>query len=681
MSENKKRVHRRDFKIHQIVNLNTLKQKSKEEAVSRFVSPIFGNKVPDRTVIPGTRGDLGDRSKRFDAFRSKPTLGKEEMKDKYGSEYYEFTNLLSNKARGDYLGGKIVENEDLEVDETKNNVPIEPIGTKEEEKELPFKSFKPISPKPYEAEPIIDLEPQVETFTREEVVVTKPFGIVEEEKEIVKEEIPVKREKPIIKDRPMVVVKDYVRPPLALFKQVKRNTDEKPQWLLDQIQTINDTLEDFSIEGEVIGSTKGPTVTRYEVALKPGINVNRINNIADNLMMNLQTRSLRIEAPIPGKPYVGLELANVETEIVAFGNVIDDERFLNSHDQPLKIALGVDIDGENVYVDIAKMPHGLIAGATNSGKSVCVNTILVSLIYKNSPRDLNLILIDPKMVELSAYNDLPHLITPVITDAKMAALSLEWAVEEMERRYRLFSRNKAKDIKSFNENVKRGRIEEEHLPYIVVVIDELADLMMASPAEVELSIQRLTQKARAAGIHLIVATQRPTTDVVKGTIKSNIPARIAFKVASHVDSATILDGSGAEKLLGKGDMLLKEVDRPYRLQGAFITDDEIYDFTDFIISKNGKANYTLQHDDLEKKIVDKSKEKDDMFEEVAFFVVSENVASINRIMKEFSMSFNRAQAIVDTLEEYGVVSANQGTRTRDVLIDLEELRELLYENE
>lgn len=685
MSENKKRVHRRDFKIHQFVNLSSLKQ-NKEKSLSRFVSPIFGNKVPDRTVVPGTRGDLGDRSKRFDAFRSKPMLDKKDLKEKYGSEYYEFTNLLSNKDREEYLGGKIVEeNEETRVHE-KPVKRIEPIGTrpKQVNHEIPFKTYEKVeeevivrktNPKAFESNPFE--EPEIETFKREtvipkEVVVTKSFDFFEEEKP------KPKKEKPITNDKPFITEKTYIKPPISLFKRHNRNTDEKPAWLLQQIDTINRTLEDFSIEGEVIGSTKGPTVTRYEVSLKPGINVNRISNIADNLMMNLQTRSLRIEAPIPGKPYVGLELPNVEPEIVAFGNVVDDKEFLESHDQPLKIALGVDIDGDNVYVDIAKMPHGLIAGATNSGKSVCINTILVSLLVKNSPKDLRLILIDPKMVELSAYDDLPHLITPVITDPKMAALGLDWAVDEMERRYRLFSKNKSKDIKTFNQNVERGRIDEEHLPYIVIVIDELADLMMASPTEVEASIQRLTQKARAAGIHLIVATQRPTTDVVKGTIKSNIPARIAFKVASHVDSATILDSSGAEKLLGKGDMLLKEVDRPYRLQGAYITDDEIYAVTDFIIEKNAAPEYVLEHTDLEQKVIDRSMAKDELFDEVARFVVTENTASINQITKTFNISFNRAQAMVQMLEDYGVVSESQGTRARDVLIDINELEELLY---
>src|SRR5690606_21048014 len=274
---------------------------------------------------------------------------------------------------------------------------------------------------------------------------------------------------------------------------------------------------------------------------EPGVPVKRVTSIQDNIMMNLAAKTVRIEAPIPGKPYVGVEVPNKVADIVAFGNVVDTDEFLLDRDHPLKVALGEDIDGTNIYVDIAKMPHGLIAGATNSGKSVCVNTILVSLLLKNKPEDLKLILVDPKMVELTRYNDLPHLITPVITDAKMAASALNWIVDEMEKRYRLFAATRSRDMRSFNENVAKGFVDEEKLPYIVIVIDELADLMMVAAHDVEDAIQRITQKARAAGIHLLVATQRPTVDVVRGTIKSNIPTRIAFRVASFTDSTTILD--------------------------------------------------------------------------------------------------------------------------------------------
>ncbi|PKK93256.1 MAG: hypothetical protein CVV61_05550, partial [Tenericutes bacterium HGW-Tenericutes-6] len=468
----------------------------------------------------------------------------------------------------------------------------------------------------------------------------------------------------------------YIYPSVKIFSKKDRDLNEKPQWLLDQIDVINATLAQFGIEGEVSGSTKGPTVTRYEIQLEPGVNVKRILNIQDNLMMNLSSKSLRIEAPIPGKPYVGLEVPNVKPEIVAFGNVVDTKEFMEDYDHPLKIALGVDIDGENIYVDIQSMPHGLIAGATNSGKSVCVNTVLVSLLLKNSPEDLKLILIDPKMVELTPYNNLPHLITPVITDAKMAAAALGWATTEMDKRYQMFANSRARDIRSFNDNVKRGLVDEEKMPYIVIVIDELADLMMVAAHDVEDAIQRITQKARAAGIHLLVATQRPTTDVVKGTIKSNIPARIAFKVASFVDSTTILDGAGAESLLGKGDMLLKRSDRTHRLQGAYIPDDEIYQVTDFIRNQY-EPQYIFEHDALKQQAKMREAVSDDLFNDVAYFVVQTGNASINSIQKEFEIGFNRAQKLVEMLEQYDIVSPSQGTKAREVLVNVHELEDIL----
>ncbi|VEU80364.1 DNA translocase FtsK [Haploplasma axanthum] len=673
MSENKKiykSVYRPDFKIHQFVKLVGIRKGKKEDDLSRFVSPIFGNKVPDKVVIPKSPEGLGDSGKRLDAFRDKPKNSRD--------EYREF-NIITNKSREEYLGGVIIEDEEektVEVIEPRKIIPI--ISNHEEKEEPVFKINE--KPKNINLDPVLNenSEPKIDLHKREQPMVVRgnfEDEFVEEVKEI---------EKPKIVEKPKVQKvgnnKKYVKPPVTMFKKMTRDQESKPAWLLEQIEIINATLTDFGIEATVIGSTKGPTVTRYEISLQPGVNVNRISNISDNLMMNLKAKSLRIEAPIPGKPYVGLEVPNVNPEIVAFGNVVDDKEFLEAHDKPLQVALGVDIDGKNVYVDITKMPHGLIAGATNSGKSVCINTVLASLLIKNSPDELKLILIDPKMVELNAYNDLPHLITPVITDAKMAAQALKWAVDEMEKRYRIFANNRSRDIKSYNDNVKRGIVDEPGMPYIVVVIDELADLMMAAASDVEDAIQRITQKARAAGIHLIVATQRPTTDVVKGTIKSNIPARIAFKVASYVDSTTILDGAGAEGLLGKGDMLLKEVDRPHRLQGAYIPDDEIYKLTDYIRDMR-EADYILKHDDLKHRVEFKQVEKDDLFEPVAYYVVETRTASINRIMQEFSISFNRAQTIMKLLENYQIVSENLGTKAREVLVNLEELEEIIKNHE
>jgi DNA segregation ATPase FtsK/SpoIIIE, S-DNA-T family len=665
------------FTIFQFIKIEGIRGKDAYKK-SPFVSPIFGRSVKDVVTVPFMVRNTGDTTKRFDAFRTKPKLSESEAKAKHGNKYYEFTNIISNKTRTEYFGESNYQPQDQKPEAVVEEKPIlKPIGSSKGKHTFFEKEVEKPAPRPrqvYEAPPVmdeekkVDREPVVETYQR------KP----NQPSPIITHGFDEKPAQPIIKPRAYDVTDDkptYKFPNFNIFMKKARNMDEKPQWLLDQIDVINATLEQFGIEGQVSGSRKGPTVTRYEIALEPGVNVKRVSNISDNLMMSLSSKSLRIEAPIPGKPYVGLEVPNVETEIVAFGNVVDTEEFRNP-DHPLKVALGVDIDGENIYVDITKMPHGLIAGATNSGKSVCVNTILASLLLKNTPEDLKLILIDPKMVELTPYNDLPHLITPVITDAKIAASALAWAVDEMEKRYQMFAKSRSKDIKSFNENVRRGLVEETKMPYIVIVIDELADLIIAASHDVEDSIQRITQKARAAGLHLLVATQRPTTDIVKGTIKSNIPTRIAFRVASYVDSTTILDGAGAETLLGKGDMLLKEGERAHRLQGAFISDDEIYKVTDFIRNQM-KANYVFEHDALRAQVKSKELINDELFEDVAYFVVETQNASINSIQKEFGIGFNRAQKLVEMLEMHHIVSESQGTKARDVLVTSYELKDML----
>ncbi len=671
------------FIIHQFVKIEGIRGKETYKK-TRFVSPIFGRSVKDVVTVPFTIKDTGDTTRRFDAFRTKSKMSDEEAKRKYGNKYYEFTNLVSNQTRVEYFGESSYEpSNEKPVEESKERKMLNPIGKmkkiEQEVQELPFK-INPMPKKVAVVEPVEEKitprhieEPAVETYRRKplvqkEEIKSGDFQFLEEEEEV---ETQPRRIQPEIKEKQV-----YQYPSVKLFSKKDRDLNEKPEWLLNQIDIINQTLEEFGVEGKVSASKKGPTVTRYEIALEPGVNVKRILSIQDNLMMSLASKSVRIEAPIPGKPYVGLEVPNVKPEIVAFGNVVDTKEFLEDFEHPLKVALGIDIDGQNIYVDIRSMPHGLIAGATNSGKSVCVNTVLISLLLKNSPEDLRLILIDPKMVELAAYNGIPHLVTPVITDVKMAAAALNWAVNEMERRYQTFANNKARDISSFNDRVKRGLTDDEKMPFIVIVIDELADLMMASPHDVEDSIQRITQKARAAGIHLIVATQRPTTDVVKGTIKSNIPVRIAFKVASFIDSTTILDYSGAENLLGKGDMLLKRTDRAHRLQGAFIPDDEIYAVTEFITSQY-QTNYIFEHDSLKQQAKMKEVADDDLFEDVAYFVVENGNASINSIQKEFEIGFNRAQRIVEMLEAYQIVSTSQGTKSRDVLVSINELKNIL----
>ncbi len=466
---------------------------------------------------------------------------------------------------------------------------------------------------------------------------------------------------------------NYMLPPVSLLKKSEIDLDFIPEWVEEQSIMLDETFTQFGIDARVERFRKGPTVTRYEVKLAAGINVKKIMGIKDNIKMNMAAKDIRIEAPIPGKPNVGIEVPNIESDLVAFGNIADTEEFRST--SALSIGLGLSIDGTNIYTDISKMPHGLIAGATGSGKSVCINTLLVSLLMKNSPEELRLMLIDPKVVELIAYNDLPHLITPVINDPKVAAGGLSWAVDEMERRYKLFAQSRVRDIAGYN----RKNVDSK-IAYIVIVIDELADLMMVASNEVEDSIQRLTQKSRACGIHLIVATQRPTTDVVKGTIKSNIPSRIAFRVASFTDSVTILDSQGAESLLGMGDMLVSDggVEK-VRVQGAYISDSEIDAVTDFIRDQRDPS-YVFEHEELLKSSsVDGFSQLDELVQEVAYYVVENKTASINKIQKEFSIGFNRAQKIVDSLEMLNIVSENVGTKPREVLVDITELNLILEE--
>ena len=472
---------------------------------------------------------------------------------------------------------------------------------------------------------------------------------------------------------------DYKFPPYSLLNPINETVNEEPEWVFEKADIINSTLREFGIEGEVVNHTYGPSVTRYEVKLNSGVNVKKISTINDNIKMNLSAKTIRIEAPIPGKSNVGIEVPNNQIRMVSFSEVVMVDSFKNST-KPLNIALGLNIDGEPVHTSIAKMPHGLIAGGTGSGKSVCVNGLLVSLLLKYSPKDLKMILVDPKQVELILYQDLPHLATPVITDPKMASEALKWACEEMDRRYRAFSSARARDIEGFNERIQNDPSIKK-LPYLVIVIDELADLMMTCGNDVEASIQRITQMGRAAGVHLIVATQRPTTDVVKGTIKANIPTRIAFRVSQYVDSATILDQGGAENLLGRGDMLFKTEDLPMRIQGAFISDGEIARVCDYI-RDHYPADYLFTHEDLQNNVKQQygagsAKEGEDMelIYNVALFVVERGMCSINSIQTSFQLGFRRAQRIVEILEEMSIVSGSKGTTGREILVTIEELEQ------
>jgi DNA segregation ATPase FtsK/SpoIIIE, S-DNA-T family len=464
---------------------------------------------------------------------------------------------------------------------------------------------------------------------------------------------------------------NYEFPPLNLL-QPPVMIETSREWLYSQELLLNETLKNFNVGARVVNVTQGPAVTRFEVQPEPGVKVNKITNLSDDIKLSLAARDIRIEAPIPGKHTIGIEVPNETSRPVLISEILQTSGF-NENTSPLAVALGLDIAGTPVVTDLNKMPHGLIAGATGSGKSVCINTMLVSLLYKAHPDDVKLLLIDPKMVELAPYNQIPHLVSPVITDVKAATASLKWAVEEMERRYELFAHTGVRDISRFNELALEHKRYSEKLPYIVIVIDELADLMMMSPADVEEAICRIAQKARACGIHLIIATQRPSVDVITGLIKANVPTRVAFSVSSQVDSRTIIDISGAEKLLGRGDMLFLEngKSKPFRLQGTFVSDQEIDDIVAFV-RKQRDPEYLFEQDELIKKS-QITEDEDELFYEACLFVIEQGGASTSSIQRRFKIGYNRAARLIDMMEQNGFISEGRGSKPRDVLISIEDL--------
>ncbi len=472
----------------------------------------------------------------------------------------------------------------------------------------------------------------------------------------------------------------YQYPHLDLLEPPVVKTENK-EWLDEQTALLDETLMNFNVNASVVRVSQGPSVTRFEVQPDRGVKVSKIKNLTDDIKLSMAAKDIRMEAPIPGKRSIGIELPNHESRPVQISEIIGDDTF-TGHRSPLTAALGLDISGLPVVTDLSRMPHGLIAGATGSGKSVCINSILVSLLYKARPDELKLLLIDPKMVELTPYNEIPHLVSPVITDVKAATAALKWAVDEMERRYELFAHASVRDITRFNELAMKSGSYADKLPFIVVVIDELADLMMMAPTDVEESICRIAQKARACGIHLIIATQRPSVDVITGLIKANVPARIAFSVSSQVDSRTIIDISGAEKLLGRGDMLFLDsgTSKPVRLQGTFVSDEEI----DRVIAharSQGKPDYLFEQEELLKK-AQVQEEEDELFLEACEFVVDQGSASTSLLQRHFRVGYNRASRLMLMMEQRGIISEARGSKARDVLIDgsdLEHYKESLVQ--
>ena len=488
--------------------------------------------------------------------------------------------------------------------------------------------------------------------------------------------------------------KIYRIPPMNLLVKGKKGGGDSDAHLRATALKLEKTLQNFGVGVHVTNASCGPSVTRYELQPEQGVKVSKIVGLADDIKLNLAVADLRIEAPIPGKAAVGIEVPNSENTAVMLRDLLESDEFKNSRSL-ISFAVGKDIAGKVVVADIAKMPHLLVAGATGSGKSVCINTLIMSIIYKADPEDVKLILVDPKVVELSVYNGIPHLMIPVVTDPKKAAGALNWAVAEMEKRYKLFAEYNVRDLKGFNEKVLRGETGEDakkKLPQIIIIIDELADLMMVAPGEVEGAICRLAQLARAAGLHLILATQRPSVNVITGLIKANMPSRIAFSVSSGVDSRTIIDMNGAEKLLGKGDMLFypSGYPKPVRVQGSFVSDKEVQKVVDYLIDKNGSTAYSNELEehmmtaDVPTSISGVSAEdtddRDVYFTEAGQLIIDKDRASIGMLQRMFKIGFNRAARIMDQLAEAGVVGPEEGTKPRKVLMSKEEFDAYIAEN-
>ena len=521
------------------------------------------------------------------------------------------------------------------------------------------------------------------------VVYTSDGRRIASDNENLQKRIQEKKEEELTVDSvPEKAAKPYVFPPLSLLKRSHSQEEEKRSEIEKNAQTLKETLKSFGITVSIINVSVGPSVTRYELQPEQGVKLAKIVSLSNDIKMRLAAADIRIEAPIPGKSAVGIEVPNKNSQVVYLGDILSSPAFQENR---MKLAFGVgkDIGGKVVVTDIAKMPHLLVAGATGAGKSVSINTLIMSILYRYSPEEVRMIMVDPKVVELQVYNGIPHLLIPVVTDPKKAAAALNWAVAEMTSRYKKFAAYGVRDLSGYNEKI-RGLTEEERekeglsvLPQILIIIDELADLMMVSASEVEDAIVRLTQLARACGMHLIIATQRPSVNVITGLIKANVPSRIAFSVSSGVDSRTIIDMNGAEKLLGKGDMLFfpQNLPKPIRVQGAFVSDEEVAKVTEFLKSQ-GEAEYNHSiSKSLEKEATEETggsqSDRDELFAEAGSLVIETDKASIGFLQRKFRIGFNRAARIMDQLAAEHVVGEEEGTKARKVLMNMEEFEELL----
>lgn len=612
---------------------------------------------------------------------SKPT----QKRNKKVSGVSFATTLLETPIRG-----KSPELKELIPEEPVEDMTIKPL---DEMPELTIESPFDDVDVPDISEPVPEIEPMA---CKEEIAPIESVSISEEPEEkaaVTKETESVEA---AVQAQNTAPVKKYLTPPLDLLKKGKASGGDSNAHLRATAMKLEQTLLNFGVKVHVTNASCGPAVTRYELQPEQGVKVSKIVGLADDIKLNLAVSDLRIEAPIPGKAAVGIEVPNEENTAVMLRDLLEAPEFQKSKAK-LAFAVGKDIAGKVIVADIAKMPHLLVAGATGSGKSVCINTIIMSLIYKADPEDVKLIMVDPKVVELNVYNGIPHLLIPVVTDPRKAAGALNWAVAEMMKRYQLFAEYNVRDLKGFNEKVSNLEPAENNpkkMAQIVIIVDELADLMMVAPKDVEGAICRLAQLARAAGIHLILATQRPSVNVITGLIKANMPSRIAFAVSSGVDSRTIIDMNGAEKLLGKGDMLFYPTGypKPVRVQGSFVSDKEVQQVVDYLINQNGGANYSS---DLEEHLSnDNSVElsgstvfsgnpsetednRDHYFADAGFFIIEKEKASIGMLQRMFKIGFNRAARIMDQLAEAQVVGPEEGTKPRKVLMTKEEFEEYL----
>jgi S-DNA-T family DNA segregation ATPase FtsK/SpoIIIE len=622
-------------------------EEKKEERLERKEQIAKENKQEEQEETPA------QRRKRL----------REERKVKAELAKMEEKSPMDNQIKINF-GGRIVENNDEKTPLKKydhSGEDLEPL-TKQNSKQGKMQQ--------------VEMEP--------DVIDSNLFKDVEEQKE--------EKKKAVLQLEHAQIVEDehYEYPPVELLsKPSKKALKGGAKALTDTATRLQKTLYSFGVSAKVENVSVGPAITRYELKPAEGVRVSKIANLADDIALNLAAETIRIEAPIPGKQAVGIEVPNKEKEVVHFREILDSDEFRGNKSK-LTVGLGKDVAGNIQLADIAKMPHVLIAGSTGSGKSVCINTIITSIIYNAKPSEVKFVMVDPKVVELSVYNGIPHLLIPVVTDPRKAAGALAWAVQEMDDRYNKFASKGVRDLKGYNKAIEKEN-EAGKLPQIVIIIDELADLMMVAKSDVEDAICRLAQKARAAGMHLVIATQRPSVDVITGLIKANVPSRIAFAVSSQVDSRTILDSIGAEKLLGKGDMLFfpAGAPKPSRVQGAFVSDDEVEKIVDFIKS-NGTATYSEDilesienSNKTDKEIAQEQAEDDDtdpFLMDAIQTVVETGQASTSFIQRRFKVGYARAGRIIDQMEERGVISGYQGSKPREVLMTMDRLNELKMGN-